>query len=208
MKKIIALFLGLTSILSFSQEKKTIKNLNHVLMNIVPHTASSWVLLKNKEEIKNVGSFKNIDFETKGFQLDPTGETFYQIAYRKNGKVLKVENLNALMTFVGKIDNADEAIIKAIVEGYFVDLEYKDLAASYTENSESYVLEIGKITSEKCPFEKRSFSLIMDKKTGDIMTVKENEKYTEVYLKDCKNNPHRFIPPKKKKEKEVISIYR
>lgn len=207
MKKISLFLLAISPFLSFAQEKKSFSNVDKVLSSIIPNS-QSWALLKNNEELKNVGDFYDYQYQEKGFKLNPGEEDFYYIAYLKEGKTKYITSLSELDDFIGKIDNVNDAAVKAIAHGYYIDLEFKNIAGSYHEENNLYVFEIGKITSEKCPFEKRSFTLKMDKNTGEILSSEENETYTTIYLKDCENNPHRFIPPKKEKPKKVISIYR
>lgn len=207
MKKYSLLFLLLFSAFGIAQEKKNFTSLDKIISAIEP-SAKSWALLKNTEELINKGDFYDYQFQSEGFKLDPNEETFYYIAYSNGGKVNYITSLHELGKFIGKINNVEEAAIKAITEGYYIDLEFKDIAANYYQKNGNYFLEIGKITSLECPYQKRSYSLIINEVTGKITTAKENETYTEIYKKDCKNNPDRFIPPKKEKKKEVISIYR
>ncbi len=185
------------SVTAFSQ-KKTSKNTyssyENILKNISPNDkADSWTLFYNiyarDKVVKSVG---NADYlpQFKGFTLDPHEEGFYYIAYSKNGIVSYVTDLAGLKNFIGSVDNADEAAISAIASGYLIDFEFKDYAANFQDKGKLYIVEAGKVTSEKCPFSKSHYEISVNKVTGEISDVKDLGQYFEIYGKDCKNNPH------------------
>ncbi|MCJ7934032.1 MAG: hypothetical protein MUW56_10450 [Chryseobacterium sp.] len=199
----ILLFL-LLGTLGYSQEKKKFSSIPNILQQIDPDPkVDSWVLVYNSygkgEEIKTYGGDVRYTPQFSGFNLFPNEDSFYYIAYSTGGKISYVTNLEELKKFVGKIDNAQEAAIILTAEGYMVDEEFKDLAGNYHEDRANYYLELGKLTSNECPYRKTHYTLTVSKSTGEIVQVKDNGTYIELYNKKCTNNP-RLLKIEKKEE--------
>ncbi|AZA81434.1 hypothetical protein C1637_02355 [Chryseobacterium lactis] len=197
----VFLFLG---ILAFSQEKKKFSSIPNVLQQIEPNDrVDSWVLVYNSygkgQEIKTSGGKLSYTPQFSGFNLFPTEDSFYYIAYSQGGKINYVIDVEALKKFVGKIDNAQEAAIVLAADGYIVDEEFKDLAGNYHEDRSNYYLDLGKLTSKECPYQKTHYTLTINKATGITTNVKDNGTYIELYNKKCANNP-RLLKIEKKEE--------
>lgn len=110
-----------------------------------------------------------------------------------------ITDLEGLKKFVGKIDNAEEAAIVLTTEGYMVDEEFKDVAGNYYEDPANYYLDLGKLTSKECPYQKTHFTLTVNKSSGAVSKIKDNGTYIELYNKKCANNP-RLLKIQKKEE--------
>ena len=128
----------LLGILGYSQEKKKFSNIPSVLQQINPGSrVDSWVLIYNSygkgEEIKTSDKV-NYTPQFSGFNLFPSEDSFYYIAYSEGGKVNYVTDVVGLKKFVDRIDNAQEAAVVLAAEGYMVDEEFKDLAGNYHED--------------------------------------------------------------------------
>lgn len=193
--KYISILFALTlSISLFSQENKKPLTVDGVLTKITPsENLDFWILVKNNdginEEIYTSGTKKEYTTQTSGFKLIPVEKTFYYIVYSKKGNIEYITEIAALKGFFGKINNAQEAALSAFLEGYFIDEHFTDVAANYYEDVKNYYLDLGKITSKECPYQKKYFTLTVNKATGEISNVKENGTYIEVYTKKCTNNP-------------------
>ena len=207
-----ALFLFLNI---FGQEKKNFTNTESLLKGIQPDKSiTSWQLISNEYSRSSlVKSYGNkIDFlpQTSGFQLIENPDQYYFIAYNKNGKTSYVTDKTELKNFIGKIDNAEEAAIIALFSGYFLDEEFLNLAGNYRQTPDSYIVELAKISSQKCPLSKSHYEISVNKKSGEITLVKDNGNYSEVYDKTCENNPHysalqkQIDDAKAKKAQDVI----
>lgn len=198
------LALLLFTILGYAQEKKKFSSIPNVLQRIEPDAkVDSWVLVYNSygkgEEIKISGGKMSYTPQFSGFNLFPSEDSFYYIAYSSGGKMNYILDTEALKTFVGKIDNAQEAAIILSADGYMVDEEFKDLAGNYHEDQKNYYLDLGKLTSKECPYQKTHFTLTVNKTTGLVTNVKDNGTYIELYNKKCANNP-RLLKVEKKEE--------
>ncbi|GAE63497.1 hypothetical protein H3Z85_07575 [Chryseobacterium indologenes] len=198
---LIFLFAG---ILGFAQEKKKFSSIPNILKQIEPDDKiDSWVLVYNSygkgQEIKTSGGTINYTPQFSGFNLFPSEDSFYYIAYSQGGKINYVTDAEALKKFVGKIDNAQEASIILASDGYIVDEEFKDLAGNYHEDGSNYYLDLGKLTSRECPYQKTHYTLTVNKATGAVTNVKDNGTYIELYNKKCANNP-RLLKIEKKEE--------
>lgn len=197
----IFLFLGISV---FSQEKKKFSNIDGVLAKIVPNgKVDSWVLVhsnygKNKE-VKVSGNKFDYLPQFAGFNFRPGEESFYYIVSSTGGKVSYLTDIKELKAFVGKIDNVEEAAIDAVLDGYLIDEQFVDVAANHYDDKTNYYLDLGKVTSKECPYQKSHFTLTVNKATGVISNVKDNGTYMEVYTKNCKNNP-RLLKIEKKEE--------
>ncbi len=213
MMKIGYFIVFLISIATFGQKKVSFERFSSVLAGIKPNEAinfwslhlvdgnSDKVLLENGEK---VGTEK----QKSGFLADSTRNTFYYICYQKGNKLTYVTTNDTLKQFISKTDNAEEAMVLAVLQGYYFDEEYKQFAGNYYEDSQNYYLDLAKITSENCPLAKSFFMITVDKKSGNTISVKDNGVYTEVYSKECKNNPKN--PPvqiKKQEEKPKKKTY-
>jgi len=198
---LIFLFLGF---LGYSQNKKNFSDIPTILQKIIPSDRiDSWVLVYNSygknQEIKIADGKTDYIPQFSGFNLFPEEDSFYYIAYAEGGKISYITDLEALKKFIGKIDNAEEAAIVLTTDGYIVDEEFKDVAGNYYEDAANYYLDLGKLTSKECPYQKTHYSLTVNKATGTISKVKDNGTYIELYNKKCANNP-RLLKIQKKEE--------
>ena len=189
--------------LGYSQEKKKFTSISGILQQIDPDSKiDSWVLVYNSygkgQEIKISGKV-NYTPQFSGFNLFPSEDSFYYIAYSEGGKVNYVLDVEGLKKFVGKINNAQEAAVVLSADGYMVDEEFKDLAGNYHEDKSNYYLDLGKLTSKECPYQKTHYTLTVNKATGAVSNVKDNGTYIELYNKKCANNP-RLLKIEKKEE--------
>ena len=212
--KFVLLAFGTSFLLSYSQQKKTFQNVNEVLSGINPQNNISFWAVGLIDEGKNSEIFssgKKTDYEiqTQGFHLDGSETAKYYFVYVQNGKLNYITEPYELKNFIGHIDNVQEAALFAASEGYFIDTNYKIFAANYSQDANNYYLDLGKLTSAECPYQKKYFSLTIDKKTEIITQSKEHFKYVEVYNKNCENHPTKLVkkeePPKedpKKKQKK------
>lgn len=180
----------------FSQEKEKINftTLENILKNITPNDKiDAWSLVYNiyarDQILKSVGKNTALP-QFSGFKINPKEEGYYYIAYSKGGTYYYVTDFNALKSFIGTIDNAGEAALVAIISGYIIDFEFKKYAANYQDANQNYLLDVGKITSEVCPFAKSHYQISVNKKTGAITENRSFGEYFTIYGKDCKNNPH------------------
>ncbi|MGE8433417.1 hypothetical protein [Chryseobacterium joostei] len=192
------------AILGYSQEKKKFSSIPNILQRISPDDkVDSWTLVYNSygkgEEIKISGGKMSYTPQFSGFNLFPSEDSFYYIAYSLGGKINYVLDVEALKKFVGKIDNPQEAAILLASDGYIVDEEFKDLAGNYHEDQSNYYLDLGKVTSRECPYQKTHYTLTVNKATGLVSNVKDNGTYIELYNKKCANNP-RLLKIEKKEE--------
>ncbi|MDR6921307.1 MULTISPECIES: hypothetical protein [Chryseobacterium] len=198
----IFLFLG---ILGYAQEKKIkFSSISNILQHVTPNDkVDSWVLVYNSygknQEIKKSGGKIEYTPQFSGFNLFPSETSFYYIAYSTGGKMNYITDLEGLRKFVGKIDNAEEAAILLTAGDYMVDEEFTDIAGNYYEDSSNYYLDLGKLTSKECPYQKTHYTLTVNKSTGVISSIKDNGTYIELYNKRCPNNP-RLLKIQKKEE--------
>lgn len=202
--RLTTLTLLLFSVLGYAQEKKKFSSIPNILQKINPDDrVDSWVLVYNSygkgEEIKTSGGKLNYTPQFSGFNLFPSEDSFYYIAYSLGGKINYVIDVEALKKFVGKIDNPQEAAIILTADGYMVDEEFKDLAGNYHEDQSNYYLDLGKVTSKECPYQKTHYTLTVNKSNGLVTNVKDNGTYIELYNKKCANNP-RLLKVEKKEE--------
>ncbi|MCY0969064.1 hypothetical protein [Chryseobacterium wangxinyae] len=199
----IILFLFLGTFL-FSQEKKKFFNTQNVLAKIIPNDKIDfWALIQNNygknEELKTSGTKKDYTPQFSGFNITPTEDSFYYIVYSKGGNTSYITEISGLRDFIGKVDNAEEAALSAVLDGYIIDEQFVDVAGNYYEDKTNYYLDLGKVTSKECPYEKKHFTLTVNKATAQISQVKENGTYIELYTKKCPNNP-RLLKIEKKEE--------
>ncbi|WP_326981493.1 hypothetical protein VUJ46_14740 [Chryseobacterium sp. MYb264] len=191
-------------VLAYSQENKKFANISSVLNGIIPNErVDFWVLVHNEygrnNEVRTSGKKKDYTPQTSGFNLFPSEDSFYYVVYSSGGNINYVTDFEGLRKFVGKIDNAEEAAIVATIDGYLIDEEFKDIAASYSEDKMNYYLDLGKLTSKECPYQKKHFTLTVNKAAGTIKDIKDNGTYIELYNKKCPNNP-RLLKIEKKEE--------
>jgi hypothetical protein len=190
--------------LGFSQEKKKFSDIPSTLQRIDPDDkVDSWVLVYNSygkgKEIKTSGGTISYTPQFSGFNLFPDEDHFFYIAYSQGGKINYVTDTEALKNFVGRIDNAQEAAVVMAADGYVVDEEFKDLAGNYHEDRTNYYLDLGKLTSKECPYQKTHYTVTINKASGLVTNVKDNGTYIELYNKKCANNP-RLLKTEKKEE--------
>jgi len=197
----------LLGISAYSQAKIKFSSIPNVLQGIEPNDKIDfWVLNYNTygkdQELKVSGTKKDFIPQTSGFDLFPDEDSFYYIVYSSGGKINYVTDLDALKKFVGKIDNVQEAAILATVDGYMIDEEFKDVAGNYYEDQSNYYLDLGKLTSKECPYQKTHFTLTVNKASGAVTQVKDNGTYIELYNKKCANNPRLLKIEKKEESKD------
>ncbi|MDN5422634.1 MAG: hypothetical protein L0G07_04435, partial [Chryseobacterium sp.] len=108
----ILLFI-LLGFFGYSQDKKNFSNIPTILQQIIPNDRiDSWVLVYNSygksQEIRTSGGKKDYTPQFSGFNLFPSEDSFYYIAYFTGGKMNYITDLEGLKKFVGKIDNAEK----------------------------------------------------------------------------------------------------
>lgn len=197
----IFMFLG---IFSFSQEKKNFSSIQNILQRLTPNQkVDFWTLVYNNygkdQAVVTSGGKKDYTPQSSGFDFFPDENSFYYIAYSQAGKMNYITDIQDLKPFIGKIDNIEEAVVAATIDGYFVDEEFKHLAGNYYTDQSNYYLDLGKLTSLECPYQKKYFTLTISKSTGNITDIKDNGSYIELYNKKCTNNP-RLLKLEKKEE--------
>jgi len=203
--RIIAFIFLLLGTLGYAQGKKIkFSSISNILQHVTPNDKiDSWVLVYNSygknQEIKKSGGKVEYTPQFSGFNLFPSETSFYYIAYSAGGKMNYITDLEGLRKFVGKIDNAEEAAILLTAGDYMVDEEFTDIAGNYYEDSSNYYLDLGKLTSKECPYQKTHYTLTVNKSTGVISSIKDNGTYIELYNKKCPNNP-RLLKIQKKEE--------
>lgn len=198
------LFLGISI---YSQEKKHFTGYSNILQGIIPNQKTDfWILVHNNygknQEVRTVGTKKDYTSQSSGFNLFPDENGFFYIVYSIGGKIEYITDISALRKFIGKIDNVEEAAIMLTDEGYFVDEEFNDLAGNYAEDNKNYYLEIGKLTSKECPYQKKHFNITVNKATGEVSNIKDDGTYIELYNKKCTNNPRLLKIEKKEPPKD------
>ncbi|WP_228375822.1 hypothetical protein [Chryseobacterium taiwanense] len=198
------LFLGITA---YSQEKKHFTGYSNILQGIIPNQKTDfWILVHSSygknQEVKTVGTKKDYTPQTSGFNLFPDENGFFYIVSSSGGKIEYITDLPAVKKFIGKIDNVEEAAIMLTAEGYFVDEEFNDLAGNYSEDNANYYLEVGKLTSKECPYQKKHFNITVSKAKGEITNTKDDGTYIELYNKKCTNNPRLLKIEKKETPKD------
>lgn len=197
----VFLFLGIAV---FSQTKKKFSSVEGVLARVIPNDKIDfWALIHNSygknREVRISGTKKDYVPQFSGFNLSPAEDSFYYIVYSTAGKLNYITEIKDLKDFLGKIDNADEAALSAVLDGYMIDEQFVDVAANYYEDKDNYYLDLGKVTSKECPYQKNHFTLTVNKSTGIVSNVKDNGTYIELYKKNCTNNP-RLLKIEKKEE--------
>lgn len=197
----VFLFLGIAV---FSQTKNKFSSVESVLARINPNDkVEFWALVHNSygknREVRTSGTKKDYLPQFSGFNLSPEEDSFYYIVYSTAGKLNYITETKDLKGFLGKIDNPEEAALSAVNDGYMIDEQFVDVAANYYEDKTNYYLDLGKVTSKECPYQKTHFTLTVNKSTGAISNVKDNGTYIELYNKKCANNP-RLLKPEKKEE--------
>lgn len=195
MKKLIILSLSIFSIGIFAQQKTQFNGSEYLLKSVVMNEDFNFYrLIYNRDgidyPIKTIGDDHEYNPQTSGFKLDDYDDGYYYIVLGKDGKITYVTELSDLKTFIGTIDNGEEAAIEGIINGYVIDEEFENLAANFHESGENFIVELGKVTSEVCPYQKKFYQLTVNKTTGKIIDEKEKGVYHEIYDKTCENNPH------------------
>lgn len=214
MKKLLVIPALLLAMQISAQEKKHIVDAYTLLKMITPNDKlDGWVLANNDQGntrvLKASGYTDHYEHQNSGFQFSKADPGYYYIAYSKNGMWNYVRTLEDLRTFVGTVDNAEEAGIEAMAEGYFFDTEYKDYSSNYRQDAENFYFEAAKVTSEACPYAKSNFALTVNKKTGKVTEAKDLGIYSEIYDKSCENHPRydalkeQMIEAEKKREEEA-----
>lgn len=203
--RLVAFICFLYGIALSAQEKKQFPNVSAILQNISPNSKTdSWVLVHKSygkdNIIKQSGVKKEYESQSSGFNIGIADEdAFYYIVDFSRGKPEYITDLSTLRKFVGKVDNIQDAAVFAATEGYIVDEEFRDLAANYYQDAANYYLDLGKLTSKECPYQKKHFTLTIPKSSETILNVKDNGSYIELYNKKCTNNP-RLLKIEKKEE--------
>lgn len=197
----------LLGVSTYSQEKKHFTGYSNILQGITPNQKTDfWILAhtsygKNKE-VKIGGTKKDYIPQSTGFNLFPDENGFFYIVSSSGGKIEYITDLPGLKKFIGKIDNVEEAAIMLTAEGYFVDEEFNDLAGNYAEDAKNYYLEVGKLTSKECPYQKKHFNITVNKATGEVTNIQDDGTYIELYNKKCTNNPRLLKIEKKEPQKD------
>lgn len=203
--KVSICILLFTGVFSYAQLKIHFYSVSGILQNIVPDMKTdTWMLIHKSygkdNVIKQTGVIKNYVPQSSGFNIGiAEDDEFYYIIYSSGGNTQYITDLAALRKFVGKIDNVQDAAAFAAAEGYIIDEDFRDMAGNYHEDRSFYHLDLGKLTSKECPYQKKHFTLTISKATGDIVDVKDNGPYIELYNKRCTNNP-RLLKIEKKEE--------
>ena len=204
-------FFGLLS----GQEKKNFSNTESLLKGIQADKGiSAWILISTNygrdTVLKTYGKTFDYNHQDAGFQIIKNEDQYYYYAFSKNGKIEYATDIASLKSFLGDINSPEEAALYAIFDGYLLDEEFKHLAGNYAETKDKYIIELAKVTSEKCPFAKTHYEITFDKKTGKVIAEKDRGVYSEVFDKSCENNPHysdlvkQMDDAKAKKEQDVI----
>lgn len=191
----------------YSQEKKHFTGYSNILQNIIPNQKTDfWILVHNSygknQEVRTIGAKKDYIPQSSGFNLFPDENGFFYIVSSSGGKLEYITDLSGLKKFIGKIDNVEEAAIMLTAEGYFVDEEFNDLAGNYSEDGKNYYLEVGKLTSKECPYQKKHFNITVNKATGEVSNIQDDGTYIELYNKKCTNNPRLLKIEKKEPLKD------
>ena len=184
-------FFGLFS----GQEKKNFSNTESLLKGIqADKSISAWILISTEygreTVLKTSGKTFDYNHQDTGFQIIKDEDQYYYYAFSKNGKIEYATDIASLKSFLGDINSPEEAALYAIFDGYLLDEEFKHLAGNYAETKGEYIIELAKVTSEKCPFAKTHYEITFDKKTGKVIAEKDRGVYFEVFDKSCENNPH------------------
>jgi len=197
--------LSLLSVSFYSQEKKQFYDVASVLQNMIPDgKPGSWGLIHQSAGkdtvLKSSSADKTYTSQSSGFNIGIAEEgEFYYIVYSAGGKTEYITDMAGLKKFAGKVDNIHDAAVFAASEGYIIDENFRDVAGNYYEDASDYYLDLGKLTSTECPYQKKYFTLRVSKSTGNISVVKDNGPYIELYNKKCTNNP-RLLKLEKKEE--------
>ena len=195
MKKIFVLT-SLFAALSFqSQEKKVhFTNAENLLRDISPdRNIISWTVihhLEGKDRVLTTERKSPFESQGKGFKLNPQEPGYYYIAFTQAGSTQYITDPNSLKSFIGRIDNGEEAALAALAHGYQIDFEFKDYAANYVDHGSYYIVDAGKVTSLECPLSRVHYTMRVDKATGAVSEEKDLGPYFELYGKECTNNPH------------------
>lgn len=205
----ITVFSLLFGAYTYAQDKTNFVNIESILKRITPNDKTDfWILVNNEygknNEVKVSGTKKEYTVQTAGFNISPREDSFYYIVYSKGGNLNYITQLDQLKNFIGKIDNVEEAAISATLEGYVVDEEFAHVAANYYQDANNYYLDLGKLTSKECPYQKKHYTLTVSKVTGAISNVQDNGSYIEVYTKKCTNNPRLLKLEKKEEPKDDV----
>lgn len=196
MNKLFIATLSLVFTSVFSQQKQQFNGAEYLLKSIVTNdnNIGSWKLIYHRDgvdhSIKTVGIDIGYLPQNDGFKLDDYDNGFYYIVYGNAENPLYIKTLPDLKRFLGTMDNGEEAAIQGVIKGYVIDEEFENLAANFHPVGNYYMVELGKVTSEKCPYQKKFYQLSVDKNTGEIVSEKEKGVYFEVFDKTCENNPH------------------
>ncbi len=195
MKKIIVLTSLLAAISFHSQEKKVhFSNAENLLQKISPEAnIRSWTViyhLEGKDRVLTPDVKSAFESQGEGFKLNPHEPGYYYIVFTQGASVQYITDPHALKTFIGRIDNGEEAALAALAHGYQIDFEFKDYAANYTDRGSYYVVDAGKETSAECPLARTHYTMRVDKATGAVSEEKDLGPYFELYGKQCENNPH------------------
>lgn len=195
-------FFLMASTFVFSQETKKNFNVQTILSRIVPNDkVDFWVLVYNdygkNKEVYTSGAKTDYLSQSKGFNIIPAEDSFYYIVYKKGGNISYITDISELNGFVGKVDNVEEAALSAVFNGYIIDEQFVNVAGNYYEDKTNYYLDLGKVTSKECPYQKTHYTLTVNKSTGLISSTKDNGTYIELFTKKCSNNP-RLLKTEKK----------
>jgi hypothetical protein len=195
MKKLFLLSVLLLTVFTFAQEKKFFAHTYSVFKDISPNEKwDYWAVYffdgEQLHQLKQFGGKRSPEMSETGFLNSEIDHSYYYIIAEKGSKKNKITTEEDLKKFMGKIDNIQEATVMMLFKGYIVDEEYQSVAGNYFEDKDNYYLDLGKVSSENCPYAKKFYQLKIDKKSGLLLETKEGEVYFEKYRKECRNNPH------------------
>ena len=186
----VVMAIGATAPLQ-AQAKTHIINTPLLFQSVKPNgNEQGWVVASGNTILRSGGYTATYQPGAGGFSFESEPANEYNIAVLKDGAWRYITELSDLKGFIGAIDNADEASLTALVAGYFFDPEYKDYSSNYAQDAVNYYVEAAKITSVTCPLAKTNYRLTINKATGQITREENLGVYSEVYDKNCPNNPH------------------
>lgn len=189
MKKIpIILLLLITNIFVFSQQNESngflripkFNNATDLIKKINPNTDYKiWALVyydfKADKIIYQKGNKKITPKRTENdyygfFPCLPGGCYYYFYAINKNNKPKYITDGKELSNFLGEINNIEEAMFVAMLNGYVMDQDYKN-GNIYKEFKDEFTLYLSK-TSTSPSLKKEGF-MITIKKNGELTAKSE-----------------------------------
>lgn len=212
------IFLVLAIVLSAgapAQQKINFDNTENLLKKIQPNqNISSWILISSEKgthhHVASSGKLADYNVQPAGFMVNNDANYYYYFVFTQGSSVAYVTDKEQLRNFIGTVENAEEAALLGILDGYFLDEEFKNLSGNHQADKSTFKIELAKITSEKCPFAKSHYEISVPKNGKNISAVKDLGVYFQVFDKSCANNPHyselqkQIDSAKAKNEEEAI----